>query len=405
MSLLSDDFLDHQEIHPSLREKLERYGDQGGFLGILVYVFTYLETEDEVVAGTAAEIPPLLFVSSSLHDDAIDEPNLEFRAERGGGRAVEHSGESEGERHDDTSTGPSTRRFLNQHVTVGDLIFAELIDRLDDLPDGFETGQVASSIRAIGTGQLDEDGFDSHEATKADAVRRLDQRGSVWGELVGTVVGATGSYSDDQLERLTTVSRNLLFVYTIFDDIEDLPEDVENGVTSAPLMLLEEDAVEDADSSEAVVDAVLESDVPDQLAALVEDRESKTEAAARRFHEDGGYSNEAILEATSHALEWYAESVCSRPLEESVSEASRRTIREQLTGNDATKREYIDSVVQESPLYGVLADEIGREAATLPGRRLAPVIINLVHVQTLAAGAMPMHLEDAFSRLREKNAA
>ncbi|GAB7020036.1 class 1 isoprenoid biosynthesis enzyme [Halostagnicola bangensis] len=389
MSLLPSDFLDHQEIHPSLREKLERYGDQGGLLGILVYVFTYLESEDEQLAGTAAEIPPLLFVSSSLHDDAIDETDLDS--------AVERAGKS--------STRLTTRQFLNQHVTIGDLVFTHLIDRLDDLPDGFETGKVASSIRTIGSGQLDEDGFGSSEASKADAIRRLDQRGSVWGDLVATVVGASGSYSDDQLERLTTVSRNILFVYTVFDDVEDLPEDIENGVANAPVMLLEEGAVDDADSSEAVVDAVLESDVPDQLDALVEAREAEVEAAVRRFHKDGGYSNEAILEATSRALEWYAESVCSRPLEESVSEASQRTIREQLTGDDATKREYIDSIMQDAPLYGVPADEIGREAATLSGRRLAPAITHLVHVQTLAAATMPMHLEDAFSRLREKNAA
>jgi len=178
--------------------------------------------------------------------------------------------------------------------------------------------------------------FDATTATVDDAIARIEERGDIWGELAVEIIAALGRYSDAQLEYLRTIATNGLFVLTVIDDLADLPEDVENGVATLPLVCFDGDP-DEYRSTETLIEAVLASDVPDRLEELIAQRRAEIDAAASDLSASLGRSNEALLAAAARALTWYCESVCSIPVAETVSPEQRRNIRDRLTGTSARR--------------------------------------------------------------------
>lgn len=377
MSRLSDIRFSEDELPPALRTTVDAYTDQGGLLGAFTYFFTVLETDDETLAETLGSIPTDLFVTSALHDDAIDEAD---------------------------TWGTDRKRHLNEHVSLGDLVYANVVEAVSDLPADIDLSPVLETVREIGAGQLAEEEFDAATASVDDAIARIEERGSVWGDLAVGVVASTGRYSDAQLESLRTIATNGLFVLTVIDDLADLPEDIENGVATLPLVCFDGDP-DDYATTEAVIEAVLASDVPDRLEELVAQRRAEIDAAATDLADSLERSNEALLAAAARALTWYCESLCSVPVAETVPSAKRREIRERLTGDERSTRRYIDERVAEYHRQApVDTADVAATVTDLPDEPVVQTAIRLRHLESIVDDLMHTTLEDALAELRTATA-
>lgn len=364
------DALPDDELSPALHTKLEAYADQGGLLGAFTYFFTYLERRDEALAETLAAIPTDLFVTSALHDDAIDEADA----------------------WDDR------KRRLNEHVSSGDLVFANVVAAVADAPAEVDLEPALETVREIGAGQLAEESFDAATATVDDAIARVDERGGLWGDLAVELVAATGGYTDAQLASIRTIATDGLFVLTVIDDLADLPEDVDNGVATLPVVLFDGDPAAYR-STTALVDDLLASDVPDRLEALVDRRRAAIDAAATDLHASLDHPDEALLEAAALALRWYCETVCSVPVAETVPPTRREAIREGVTGGEASMRRFVADRAVDAPVT-VDPDAVAGTLADLPDEPLVRTAIRLRHLESVVDDRMHTTVEDALADLR-----
>jgi geranylgeranyl pyrophosphate synthase len=372
-AVLSDPRL--EGLPAELRTDVERYLDQGGLLGTVTYTLVYLDSGDERAAARAASIPTNLFVASCLHDDAIDLAD---------GR------------------GTDRKSFRNWRVTVGDVVYTRILDAVDALGADFETGTVTDQFRAIAYGQLREETVPGTDPSMAEAVTRVEERGSVWGELA-VCPAVAGGYGGAELEHVSTVVENVLFVLTLVDDVEDVPEDVENGVANLPVLLADSDPA-DYDSTAAFVDALVASDLPRRLDAVVDDHEAEMAAHAHRFAEASEYTPLEIVEALDRALEWYREAACTVPLDETVPPARRSAIRERLADDDE-REAVMAELLAAFPLSVRSPDEVVTTGTHLPTATLAPAVVGLFHVFALVDGVMTTDLDAALDALREGAAA
>ena len=369
------------KLPPAFRTDLEGYLDQGGLLGTVTYTLVYLDTGDERTAARAASIPTNLFVASCLHDDAID----------GAGRdTVDATGAREADR----------KAFRNWRVTVGDVVYTHILDTVAALPDGFETGTVTDQFRTIAYGQLVEESLSAADCSMAKAVDRVEQRGSVWGELA-VCPAVAGGYGGRELDHVSTVIENVLFVLTLVDDVEDIPEDLRNGVANVPVLAADADPADYA-STAAFLDALVESDVPDRLAGVVESHEAEMAAGARRFLEATDYEPAAVLEALTRGLAWYREAVCTVPVEETVPPARQAAIRERLAGDETEREAVLAELLAAFPLRVRARDPLVEAAHSFPAEDLAPAVVGLFHVSALVDEVMTTDLDAALEGLRER---
>ncbi|MEF8853035.1 MAG: hypothetical protein V5A28_11570 [Haloarculaceae archaeon] len=371
-AVLSDPHLDR--LPSELRADLERYLTQGGLLGTVTYALVYLDSGDETAAARAASIPTNLFVASCLHDDAIDLAD---------GREAD---------------GKSVR---NWRVTVGDVVYTRILDAVDALGADFEAATVTEQFRAIAYGQLREETTSGGDPSMAEAITRVEERGSVWGELA-VCPAVAGGYGGGELAHVSTVIENVLFVLTLVDDVEDVPEDVENGVANLPVLLADGDPA-DYESTAAFVDALVASDLPERLETVVADHEAEMEARAGRFVEESEYTPLAVVEALTRALSWYREAACPVPLEETVPSDRQAAIRERLADEDE-RDAVLAELVAEFPLSVRAPERLVATGRGLPPEELAPAVIGLFHVSALVDGVMTTDLDAALAGLRERAA-
>ena len=398
MSRPLDELLGEQALSPAFRRTVETYTDQGGLVGAFTYALVVLETDDEALAADLAAIPANLFAASALHDDAIDETD---------------------------AWGEERKRRLNEHVTVGDLVYTNVLEAAASLPEDVDptavpddldrrsdsdTGLPAplEAIRAIGRGQLGEERLDPRAATLEDAVARVDARGAVWADLAVSLVAVAGGYSASQLETLRRLTTDGMFVLTVLDDVEDLPADVANGVANVPRVLYDGD-LSRYDSAAAVAEAFLASDAPERLEALLAERWAAIDDAARTFAESLEYPETAVLEAVRRALSWYCDAVCSVPVARTVPPERRRHLRSQLAGDEASTRRALEATLTDLPLdpaaLPVDIDAIVDAAVDLPAEPLADVLAMGTHAATIADDAMSTSLADALERLERRASA
>jgi len=378
----------------AFRRDLERYLNQGGLLGTITYALVYLDTGDERTAARAASIPTNLFVASCLHDDAIDAP---------GEGAVGRDGPAEGAVGDATrGNGADPKAFRNWRITVGDVVYTRILDVVETLPEEFETATVTDQFRTIAYGQLDEESATHGDPTMAEAVSRVEQRGSVWGELAVSPAVA-GGYGGTELDHVSAVVENVLFVLTLVDDVEDVPEDLANGVANIPVLVADADP-DDYSTTAAFVDALVDSDVPDRLDDVVERHETEMEASAHRFVESTDHTPLELVDALARALEWYREAACTVPLDETVPPERQANVRDRLAGDEADREAVLSELLATFPLRVREPESIAGTATEVPTDQLAPVVVGLFHVSALVDSAMTTDLDAALDSLRERAA-
>jgi hypothetical protein len=390
----------------ALRTDLERYLNQGGLLGTVTYALVYLDTGDERTAARAASVPTNLFVASCLHDDAIDaaDDGAPTAGEADGNGADVNGADvngADGNGADGTGVDRAAdpKAFRNWRVTVGDVVYTRILDVVEALPAEFDTRTVTDQFRTIAYGQLDEESAPRADPTMAAAVSRVEQRGSVWGELAVSPAVA-GGYGGPELDHVSTVIENILFVLTLVDDVEDVPEDLANGVANIPVLVADDDPA-DYPSTAAFVDSLVESDVPDRLTDVVERHEAEMEASAHRFVEASEYTPLELLDALARALEWYRESASTVTLEEAVPPERQAAIRERLAGDGAEREAVLSELLAAFPLRVREPESLVGTATEVPADRLAPVVVGLFHVSALVDSAMTTDLDAALDDLRE----
>lgn len=378
MTLLEDIVSSEQELPEELQKDVERYLNQGGLLGLFTYFLLYLETGDSGLAETAASIPTSLFVMSSLHDDAIDEAN-------------EHEA--------------TLKEFLNIRTTLGDQIFTHVLDFADELPEQFNIKLITRQFRKIGAGQLREEELGSADFSALKAIERVEERGSVWGELAVSPVEAGGYYTEAQLNHVYTFCANLLFVLTVVDDVEDIPEDLGNDVMNVPLLLYGEELSEHR-SEQSLIEGFLNSDVPQQLDDICTDREQDIEKAARGFDEDTEHSREAMIAAWNRALKWYQNTVCTISVDRNVSPERQEEIHSGLISGDEAQRQYLlEKLVTDFPARFASTNDFIASLSSISGTQLAPAVVIMTHIEMMVESVMTTNLEDAFEQLQAQSIA
>lgn len=369
------------EIKPSLaglfdgfprgeQESLRHYLNQGGTFGLMTYYLTALESGDESVAETAALIPTYAFVASSLHDDAIDE--------------VGHRGDGQ-------------KQFLNSHVTGGDIVFTHLMEELRSLPDEYDVERITAKLREIGSGQLREESVSSTTPGTEEMVSRIEERGVIWGEFPLTVVDSGPGPSS--LDALRVSSRETLFVLTLIDDIEDIREDIHNDVASLPLAYVEK-CPGQFDSTREFLGYFLDSDAPERLRELAAERERRVQAALRRFYERTAYSDEEHLGAVLGALDWYQQTVCSVPVDETVPPGRQTEIRNSVAGESGERAQLLRDTLSDTPIQVAITDRLLDRLGSLPSDDVARALTLLTHIETLVKRNLTTSVDHALNNLR-----
>lgn len=351
-----------------VRKPVDQYRNQGGLLGVVSYTLLYLETADEQIAADAAHVPTTLFVASSLHDDAIDETGIDV----------------------DKST-------LNAQITTGDLFFTDTIDAVQALPATFDGGTVLEAIRTIGSGQLAEESTPTGDPLER-AIERVEHRGSVWGALAVAVVEASGRFPTSELGHIDTIMKDLLFVYTLLDDVADLREDRANNTTTAPMLVYAAD--HPAESSHAPLDRMLDSDLEARIEALIEWREARIACATRLVRD--GLDDEELLAALDRALTWYCDSICSVPLAATVPPSVQDDIQSALC-DEAERERLLTELSIPAPLPAV--EELFSSMDDRTAAQFAPVVSKLLHVNAIVESELVTSAEEAFSSVRAGSTA
>jgi len=362
------------ELSVQIESELEKYFNQGGLLGVFTFFLTYLSTGDKQLASNSAQIPTYLFVMSSLHDDAVDEAG------------------SEDQEH--------LKEFLNLRVTIGDIVFTQATDLTRQMPDDIQMEIVTKKFREIGYGQLREEKIQAGTLQPTEAIRRVEERGSVWGELAISPIEAADLYSEAQMDRLYSFTSNFLFILTVIDDVEDIPEDIDNDVTNIPLIILDEN-LPNSSSNRDVTQAFLNSEVPEKLDKLIGHRETTMEESAREFFDESSYAGHELIHAWNTALEWYHNSICTIPVQENISKEQQSNIRTELEKDtDGKERYLLKKTVDDFPARFDSQEEIVDAVVDIPSEQLSPTVIMMDNIESLVESVMTTTLEDALDNLR-----
>lgn len=362
-----------QELPDELKNDIDTYANQGGLLGFLTYFFVHLKTGDDEIASAAASIPTLLFIMSSLHDDAID--------------CTERDGDDQ-------------KRYLNLRITAGDMVYTQALDSVHRLPAHYDMGVITEKVREIGTGQLREEDVSMQDMDAEGAIIRTEERGTVWGEVAICPVEASGLYSSTQETHLSDIVGNILFIMTLIDDVEDLPEDIDNNVVNIPL-LLTENVESDTESKQSLIDAFLDSETPEKLREIIAQKERKIENESFKLQKGIDADREALVHSATESLNWYQESVCSVPISRSVTDDRRSSIRDTLTGNDTDKkRDLLVDIANGFPINIRSIDRITGLLTGVQGDDLSEIIIKTIHIQSLIDSIMTTNIDNALANLR-----
>lgn len=350
---------------------LRQYLNQGGTFGLIPYYLTALDSENRATAETTALIPTYAFIASSVHDDAIDEVDAQ---------------------------DSDRKEFLNSHVTGGDIVFTHLMEELRSLPDEYDVERITTKLREIGSGQLREEAVSPTNPGPEELVSRTEERGVIWGEFPLTVV-ESGPYSSS-LEAIRVSSEETLFVLTVIDDIEDLPQDIHNDVASLPLAYVEK-SPEEFNTTQEFLTYFLESDAPEHLRELAVERESRIETALERFYEETPHSDEAHLGAALDALEWYQRTICSVPVDETVPPSRHSEIRNCLAAERPEQERLVRDIVDDTPIQVPITDQLLSGLDALPSSDVARMFVLLTHVETLVQRNLTTSVDHALDNLRD----
>lgn len=204
---------------------LKSYG-QDKYMAKSFSIFSYLVARgyqaSTALAERYAEIMEAFFLATSIHDDIVD--------------ALDE-GEKDLRQH-----------ALNARIVLGDYFFVELavqlariIPEIDpDCREGF-LDYFKKEMVVVAESQIMDQRMAGKPYSVESSLQQAEERGGSWGRLVmGSISRACGA-SDMDCQLLTQAANEFFLALTILDDLQDLSDDIANGIYSlAPSHYLKE---------------------------------------------------------------------------------------------------------------------------------------------------------------------
>ncbi|QNO15269.1 polyprenyl synthetase family protein [Alkalicella caledoniensis] len=180
-------------------------------------IFTYLVAKgygkDEIIAERIAEIMEAFFLATSIHDDIID--------------------------CEDKINEKLMDQKLNDRIVLGDYFFVELAVLMgkltphlkEDVRDKF-LEYFTNEMLVVAKSQMIDQKMIKKKYSIQESLKQSEDRGGSWGRLVMGSVATACEANIKEVQLLTEAANNLFIALTILDDLQDLTDDIKNGIYS-----------------------------------------------------------------------------------------------------------------------------------------------------------------------------
>lgn len=180
-------------------------------------VFTYIVSKgynvSEELAEQMAEVMEAFFLATSIHDDIIDR----------------------NDKINDTLNDYS----INDRIVLGDYFFVEMAVLMGQISPKIDEPYrtkfleyFTEEMLVVAKSQMIDQKMVGEKYTEEHSLKQSEDRGGSWGRLVmGSVATACGA-PKEEVELLTCAANNLFISLTILDDLQDLKDDIQNGIYS-----------------------------------------------------------------------------------------------------------------------------------------------------------------------------
>ncbi len=212
--------------HQQLNDMVEVYKDDK-MMAKSFSIFTYLVSKgyelNDSLAEQMAEVMEAFFLATSIHDDIID-------------------------REDKINDKLSTYS-INDRIVLGDYFFVEMAvlmgkitPHLNEMYRDKFLEYFTEEMLVVAKSQMIDQKMVGKKYTIEESLQQSEDRGGSWGRLVmGSVSTACGAKAQE-VTLLTEAANNLFVALTILDDLQDLTDDIQNGIYSlAPSYYLNND--------------------------------------------------------------------------------------------------------------------------------------------------------------------
>lgn len=163
-----------------------------------------------------AELMESFFLATSIHDDIVDQA--------------------------DRKNESLSSFSINERIVLGDIYFIELSLRLAALTQLIDQQNrdrflqyFKHEMLVVAKSQLKDQAMAYKTYTPEESLQQSADRGGSWGRAaMGSVAIACG-VPEDEVNLLTDAANNIFVALTILDDLQDLEDDLQNGIyTLAP---------------------------------------------------------------------------------------------------------------------------------------------------------------------------
>ena len=205
-----------KQVGHNLDELIEIYKDDK-IMAKSFSIFTYLVAKgydmSDKLGEQMAELMEAFFLATSIHDDIVDSK--------------------------DKINEKLTLHNLNARIVLGDYFFVELAVLMGKVAPSLEEQYrnqfleyFTNEMLVVAKSQMIDQKMVGKKYTIEASLKQAEDRGGSWGRLVmGSVATAVGAESKET-QLLTEAANNLFIALTILDDLQDLTDDIQNGIYS-----------------------------------------------------------------------------------------------------------------------------------------------------------------------------
>ncbi|MFQ5891768.1 MAG: polyprenyl synthetase family protein, partial [Candidatus Methanofastidiosia archaeon] len=175
---------------------------------------------EEELAEEISRVCEAFFLATSVHDDVVD-------------------------KKDSSLNELSDVQKANNFMVLGDILFVKLAVHLSKASrlmskESFQNvcSKLERYLNLVGKSQL----MDGDERYKINSIEKaythIKMRGGIWGKIVMEIPALAASAPMEEAEVMGKSGELLFSALTIRDDLEDLEDELRNGVYTLPLILL-----------------------------------------------------------------------------------------------------------------------------------------------------------------------
>jgi len=257
-----------------------------------------------------AEMIEAFYLSTSIHDDALDREDEHVR------RRGEFS--------------------RNSYVVLGDCFFVRLgvalaraMSRIPEARRDVALDRFERYLHDVAESQIRDEHAHGKVPSTVEAIRQMKLRGGTWGRLCTEIPALAGGLADDEARQLGNAAEELFMALTVRDDLRDLEDDLRNGIlTLSPATYFEEVEDRPQELSTTMLPSQLESFI-DLL--HTEGMVSRALNAGRRYATEGVQRLGAFLDGKED-MNWYLLLMIFRLVEKRFEEFTPSHVRRSQLG-------------------------------------------------------------------------